>query len=229
MPVNTATPPLGTNLGPGSWTPRRDIPDLSHDGKPVFRPMRHATDFRVMKGEADPRGYTVLGLDKQVAGTVVDIWIDESEHSAKFLEIRLDPALARTRGEDTAPTNPVQPKQEPEVVGIIVTETLIDTPRGTADIVEIDPVVALRHGTHDDESYGSDVAPAGSIMIPMEFAAVNEIARTVRTATITAAQFAGVPGRKYDTILTAMEENRLRGYYGGGYLWATSARTEPLL
>ena len=51
----------------------------------------------------------------------------------------------------------------------------------------------------------------------------------VRTSAITGAQFANVPGRKSDLMVTAREENQIRGYFGGGYLYATSERTEPWL
>ena len=218
MPVNHDAMPLGTNLGPGSYSDRRDEPDLSHDGRPVFRPLRYATAFDVMKGEPDPRGYAVLGLDKAVAGHVVDIWVDESEHYAKFLEIALIPELRDSRGMAATP------RQEAEVIGVVVTEEIVDTAIGPVEVTEIDPIVAVSPADPDT------AAPAaGSILLPMEFAAVNRMARTVRSGAITARQFAGVPRRKADLVLTAREENALRGYYGGGYLWATPARAEPLL
>ena len=217
LPVNRDAMPLGTNLGPGSYSMREDIPDLSHDGNPLFRPLRHATAFRVMKGEPDPRGFTVLGLDKMVAGEVVDIWIDEGEHFAKFLEVSLHPDLRDGRAARTAAST--------QVVGVVVTEEIVATPIGAVDIVEVEPIVA----THDTGDRDTAAPAAGSILLPMEFAAVNQIARTVRCAAITSDQFADVPRRKADLVITAREENQLRGYYGGGFLWATPNRAEPLL
>lgn len=194
MPIDDGTPRLGQSLGPGSWVERADDPDRSYTGSIVFRPMRHATNFRIMAGEADPRGYVVLGCDKARAGVVTDVWIDESEHHARFLEIELDAALRDARPASSLPPH----------------DGALAAPAGGGE---------------------GDAAPAAasSILLPIDFAAVSAHDRTVRTATITGAQFASVPGRRRDLSLTAREENRLRGYYGGGYLWATPARVEPLL
>ena len=63
----------------------------------------------------------------------------------------------------------------------------------------------------------------------MDFASVNGRARVVRTGAITAAQFARVPRCKADGVITAREENQIRGYYGGGSLWAVPGRAEPFL
>ena len=236
MPVNREAAALGTNLGPGSWTMRRNAPDLSHDGKPVFRPLRFATAYDVMKGEPDPRGYTVLGLDRCIAGTVTDIWIDESEHTSKFLEVELAGDVFGRRGDDARAVRETGEPTEMETVGVLVTDEIVETPVGTVERIEVDEIVApvaREHDTDGDEHGAGDwertPAPRGTVLLPMEFAAVSQMHGTVRCGAITADQFAGVPGRKFDTVITAREENRLRGYYGGGYLWADPRRAEPLL
>jgi photosynthetic reaction center H subunit len=46
---------------------------------------------------------------------------------------------------------------------------------------------------------------------------------------ITSAQFAGVPGIRTDARITLLEEDRIMAYFAGGHLYATPARSEPLL
>ena len=46
---------------------------------------------------------------------------------------------------------------------------------------------------------------------------------------ILASQFAGVPVLASPDAVTRDEEERICAYYGGGYLYATPARAEPLL
>jgi len=226
LPVNREAAALGTRLGPGSWTVRRDLPELTHNATPVFRPLRFATAFDVMKGEPDPRGYTVLGMDRRIAGTVTDIWVDESEHMAKFLEVELASDVFGLRGEDA------RPEREMETVGVVVTDEIIETPTGTVERIEVDEIVAPAEISDDEYGAGDwerSPAPRGSILLPMDFAAVSKLHGTVSCGAITADQFAGVPGRKFDTVITSLEENQLRGYYGGGYLWADPKRAEPVL
>lgn len=189
MPIEPIGDPLLSGTGAAAWVPKSDEPELSHDGKPLFVPLRAAPQFRVMKGDADPRGFEVLGLDKAVAGQVVDIWLDKSEHYARFFEVELAPSLAETRARKNAAEAPG------------------DKPA-------------------DDHA----PPPLGArILLPAEFASVNGRARTVRTAAIPADRFAQVPGRKKDATLTALEEQRIRAYFGGGWLWATPARMGPVL
>jgi photosynthetic reaction center H subunit len=66
-------------------------------------------------------------------------------------------------------------------------------------------------------------------MIPMTMLRINETAREVVVQSITAAQFADVPGLKHPDQITLLEEDKIMGYFGGGTLYATAARSEPLL
>jgi photosynthetic reaction center subunit H len=234
LPIEPSGDPLLSGLGPAAWTAKIDEPDRSFDGGPVFRPLRWAKGFRVATGDPDPRGMVVLGCDKQPAGRVVDIWIDRSEHHARFLEIALDDAIAAGRTVDEP-----HPATRREPVAVLVTEEMVETETALVDVTEVDVVTAE---VRDDEALVTDDdAPqseareratppaAGNVLMPIEFTAVNGRARTVSTSAITAAQFANIPGRKADTIVTAREENQIRGYLGGGYLWATRSRAEPLI
>ena len=51
----------------------------------------------------------------------------------------------------------------------------------------------------------------------------------VKVKSITAAQFAHVPGLRRDDQVTLLEEDRIMAYYAGGHLYARRSRAEPLL
>jgi photosynthetic reaction center H subunit len=51
----------------------------------------------------------------------------------------------------------------------------------------------------------------------------------MRCDALTAAQFADVPATRNPDVVTLMEEERVVAYYGGGMLYATPERAEPLV
>lgn len=67
------------------------------------------------------------------------------------------------------------------------------------------------------------------VLLPMTMATVSRSARAVKVDAILASQFAGVPALASPDLVTRDEEERVCAYYGGGYLYATPARTEPLI
>jgi photosynthetic reaction center H subunit len=67
------------------------------------------------------------------------------------------------------------------------------------------------------------------VLMPYNFAKIEAGHRRVFTRAITAAQFAGVPALKNPDQVTMLEEERLVGYFGGGYVYAMPGRGEPLL
>jgi photosynthetic reaction center H subunit len=68
-----------------------------------------------------------------------------------------------------------------------------------------------------------------SVLLPMNLTKVNRKARRILVRSITAAQFATVPGLRNPDQVTALEEDKIMAYYGGGNLYATPRRQEPLL
>ena len=278
--------PLLAGVGAGSWQQRLDEPDLTYDGKPMFRPMRFHDEFRVAKLDLDPRGLPMVGLDRKVAGEVVDIWFDGAEHHGRFLEVQLAPEVLAQR--TVSDPRYIREEHHVDPVAAVVTQEHIETPTATIDAVEVDVIYAetteekrnpadhflsgderdsldhldddtnndgavdpagagegeqagvaeaIREGHDPAEAKGGDdyerekfTPPApGRVLIPIEFLAFNRRAGEVRTAAITGAQFANAPGRKSDTLLTSMEEQLTRAYFGGGIRFATPERTEPLL
>ncbi|PZO03385.1 MAG: photosynthetic reaction center subunit H [Alphaproteobacteria bacterium] len=67
------------------------------------------------------------------------------------------------------------------------------------------------------------------VVIPMTMVVVSGSKRTVRTHTVTAAQFADAPALESAEQITLYEEDRVMGYFGGGLLYATRERQEPWL
>ncbi len=87
-PFEPTGDPMKDGVGPASWAPRRDEPELASTGHPKIVPMSHAEDFFVSTGK-DPVGLPVVSGDKKVVGTVTDIWIDEPEQLIRYIEFDL--------------------------------------------------------------------------------------------------------------------------------------------
>lgn len=67
------------------------------------------------------------------------------------------------------------------------------------------------------------------VLLPYAFAVYRPKYRYVWVESITAAQFADVPGIKNPDQITKREEDRITAYFGGGHLYATPARQESLI
>ena len=65
------------------------------------------------------------------------------------------------------------------------------------------------------------------VLLPINFARIGD--RKVSVRSILASQFAQVPGTRNPDAVTLLEEDKIMGYYGGGTLYATPDRQEPLL
>jgi photosynthetic reaction center H subunit len=68
-----------------------------------------------------------------------------------------------------------------------------------------------------------------TVILPMMMTAVSKAKKAVQTDSITAAQFAGVPALSNPDQISLREEDVICGYYGGGYMYATPVRAEPLV
>jgi photosynthetic reaction center H subunit len=78
--------------GPAAYADRADRPDLTLDGHPKIVPLRVAPSFYLEPRDPDPRGMLVIGLDDEVAGTVVDVWVDRSEPQIRYLQVEVSGA-----------------------------------------------------------------------------------------------------------------------------------------
>ncbi|MEO7336472.1 MAG: photosynthetic reaction center subunit H [Caldimonas sp.] len=68
---------------------------------------------------------------------------------------------------------------------------------------------------------------ARTALLPINFARIGS--QRVKVRSILASQFAQVPATRDADMVTLLEEEKIMGYYGGGTLYATPDRQEPLL
>ena len=76
-------------VGPASWAPRRDEPELDGHGHNKIVPMSRAEGFTVSAGR-DPRGLPVQASDLEVVGRISDMWVDSPEQLVRYLEVDLN-------------------------------------------------------------------------------------------------------------------------------------------
>ncbi|SOB93023.1 photosynthetic reaction center subunit H [Rhodobacter maris] len=81
--------PLKDGVGPASWVPRRDEPEMDAHGEPKIKPMRNVAGMMVSAGR-DPRGLPVQAGDTEVVGKVTEMWVDVPEQLGRYLEIELN-------------------------------------------------------------------------------------------------------------------------------------------
>jgi len=82
------------------------------------------------------------------------------------------------------------------------------------------------------EGGAEDTAPAAGAsitLVPYNFAHIVTSKGQVRVNALTGAQIAAAPGPKNPDQVTMREEDRISAYFGGGYLYATPERAEPLI
>jgi len=89
MPLQPTGDLLLAGVGPGSWSDRADVPDMTYEGLPKIVPLRVAEGFGVAHQDVDPRGLPVLGDDLVEGGRVVDLWVDRSEMVFRYLEVEV--------------------------------------------------------------------------------------------------------------------------------------------
>jgi photosynthetic reaction center H subunit len=74
-----------------------------------------------------------------------------------------------------------------------------------------------------------DAGGSRTVLLPINFAAIDRLPKQVRVNAILAHQFAHVPVTQESDSVTRREEDKICGYYGGGTLYATPQRSEPLI
>lgn len=80
---------MADGVGPASWAPRRDEPELDGHGHNKIMPMAKAHGFTVSAGR-DPRGLPVQAGDLEVVGRISDMWVDAPEQLVRYLEVELN-------------------------------------------------------------------------------------------------------------------------------------------
>jgi photosynthetic reaction center H subunit len=89
MPFVPVGDPMLAGVGPGAYTPRSNIPDVTYEGHPRILPLRALPEFSIGEEDPDPRGMTVYGADGEEAGTVIDAWVDRSDMLLRYFEVEL--------------------------------------------------------------------------------------------------------------------------------------------
>jgi len=125
--------PMLDGVGPASWAPRRDLPELDGHGHIKIKPMASLPDFKVSAG-TDPRGKPVVTGDGEVVGRVTDMWIDVPEQLVRFMTMDLNPeGTGQTR---LIPMNFARIKRDRVVIRSLYAENMADIPtiKGTEEV-----------------------------------------------------------------------------------------------
>ena len=91
-PFTPTGDPLADGVGPASWAPRRDVPELDGKGHPKIVPMATIESFSGSAGR-DPRGMSVQAGDGEPVAVITDMWVDEPEQLVRYLEMELTSEL----------------------------------------------------------------------------------------------------------------------------------------
>jgi photosynthetic reaction center H subunit len=86
-PLKPTGNPMLDAVGPAAYAERATHPDYTSEGVPMIAPLRIAPEFHVSPKDPDPRGMGVYGADRELAGTVTDLWIDREEPQIRYLEV----------------------------------------------------------------------------------------------------------------------------------------------
>lgn len=78
---------MADGLGTAAYANREAYPDLTFDGRPRIVPIGNSHEIEIAPGDDDPVGLPVYGADKKLAGTISDVWVDQSEHIIRYLEV----------------------------------------------------------------------------------------------------------------------------------------------
>ena len=200
--------PLLSGVGPGAWAERSNTTDMTLEGHAKIVPLRVAPAYAPAADGPDPRGYTVVGLDRAVAGTVTDLWIDRSECVLRYLEVTLKNEVSG--GQPTAGT--------PTRLGDAIEANAPPRPATTSTITN-----------RDDLAPPATAPGARTVLVPVTFANIHRRRRTVTVKAVLGNQLAMAPQPTTPDQLTFLDEDKIAGFYGAGMLYATRHRAEPLL
>jgi photosynthetic reaction center H subunit len=200
-PVEPTGNPMTDGVGPGSWNIRPDVPDLTHEGEPKIMPLSKLPDWSLEERDPDPRGKPVYGIDGEVGGTVVDVWMDRSEPQIRYLEVEVAGA---GKVQEEAPAQAAAPEDAESAEG---------------------------EAAESDGSSEAPAPVGGPlrVLLPINFSRISGKDGSVRVKSIMAKHFADVPTVASPDRITLQEEEKIVAYYGGGYLYAVPSRMEPLI
>ncbi|MEE4289375.1 MAG: photosynthetic reaction center subunit H [Erythrobacter sp.] len=149
--------PMKDGLGPAAWAARQDYPDLTFDGRLRIVPIADAHEIDIAPNDPNFIGWPVYDCNVELVGTVSDIWVDQSEHIIRYIEVETtggDKVLApmfvtvvQTKG---LLAGLLPPKPELVQIDAITREQFADVPRiktaGQITRLEEDKIMAYYGG-----------------------------------------------------------------------------------
>lgn len=132
----------------------------------------------------------------------------------KIVPMRLDPTFSVAKGDPDPRGLPVYAADK--VVAGTVVELWVDRAEPQVRYYE----VKLSNGER------RIMLPAGFVQWP-NFGLWGNDRLLVKA--ITSTQFLDVPAIKRDDVITLLEEDKVMAYFAGGHLYATAARSEPII
>ncbi len=88
-PIIPLGDPMKDGIGPAAWADRPDRIDVTVHGAPKIVPLRVAKNFWIEPRDPNPIGLPVIAADKEVAGTIVEVWVDRAEPQIRYYEVKL--------------------------------------------------------------------------------------------------------------------------------------------
>jgi photosynthetic reaction center H subunit len=89
-PLTPEGDPMRADVGPGAYAMRKDETEKTFEGHDLLAPLRVATNFAVASEGPNPIGMQVVAADRDVVGSVRDVWVDRSESMVRYYEVALD-------------------------------------------------------------------------------------------------------------------------------------------
>ncbi len=89
-PLTPNGDPMLAEVGPGAYALRKDVPEKTHDGRDLLAPLRVATNFAVASEGPNPIGFEVVTADRDIVGTISDVWVDRAESMVRYYEVALE-------------------------------------------------------------------------------------------------------------------------------------------
>ena len=199
------TPPKAFLTAHGVHTPGNPEPDLN--GKLV---ASRGTPGSPYLPAGDPMQDGVGAAAYALRAEVPDLTFDEQ--LPKIVPLRAAPGFD-VSAEDFDPRGWPILAADGEFVGMI-SDLWVD--RSDVLIRYVEVAIASEAGSRQ-------------VIIPISLVNFNGGKRRAMTSSVTAAQFRAAPGLAQQTQVTLREEDRISGYFAGGYLHATPRRAEPFL
>jgi photosynthetic reaction center H subunit len=218
--------PLAAGIGPGSYAERSDHPELSEDGKPAVIPMRAGEGYTV-NGGPDPRGFSVVGSDGEVAGKVTDIWVDRADQLVRYLEMEMEGGapVQAVENDDTK----VEAGDDGGDSGDKAEDEGGEESSGDGEAEDAGDSGAAGEDAAGDAPEAAANGNPHARLIPISMLSVDADAEVVTVKALKAAEFANVPALKAADSVTLLEEERVSAYYVGGFFYGNKFAKEPIL